>query len=589
MVAIKEKIKKRCVRYYSFASLLNYTTYLMMNLKELQADIPYLICLNTFSKKLASYTFSVYQDLSANKSDPYCIKAETNRVMLRGCLEATLIADILINNPKLEKNFYDNLYDDIKRINKIYNDSAKNRNKFYSTFNEEDSENTKFAKRYAWLPKHKKKRANSMKDLLNYIDDLNEFDTNYYEVLIKALDLYAHPSFYLSNLISNSENNLKLVDIIFLEDGIIYQIIESLIETLDYINNKLPKNQIQANLLASLKGEYEAFDIKNISNDLLNSALIGNGNDFNKKQIAYYFSVYTKLEESYLALSSFLPESIHELSHAIKTVSLIIANNYPKNYKNITLKKLLDDLYPRYDDMIISYFRNDIQGFYGQCRYIIEAVATLYIIFDEDEERSHVYHVHQDIKGYDFQQVSAQFNQKATGNSDQFEKIIEENKIELLNNINFVRDYYIKKFNTNFDDATLTRLNGWALFLRELDNDKVPNAPALINYAVSKLTVNLPDILAHNINFSDFSLGLYEESCAYSHVTSYAWYNSIYALKDKSIFKQQFIVANLLVNLIVNLITDGYDFESTISSELLDQLDHNFNMGMSRLLLNYIK
>ena len=44
-------------------------------------------------------------------------------------------------------------------------------------------------------------------------------------------------------------------------------------------------------------------------------------------------------------------------------VSMIISTNYPKNFKNMTIKKLLDDLYPRYDDMIISYFRNDIQGF----------------------------------------------------------------------------------------------------------------------------------------------------------------------------------------------------------------------------------
>ena len=79
-------------------------------------------------------------------------------------------------------------------------------------------------------------------------------------------------------------------------------------------------------------------------------------------------------------------------------VSMIISTNYPKNFKNMTIKKLLDDLYPRYDDMIISYFRNDIQGFYAQCRYLIEAVATLYIILDEDEERSQVYHIHQDIK-----------------------------------------------------------------------------------------------------------------------------------------------------------------------------------------------
>ena len=317
-MSIIERIKKGCISYYSFASLLNHISYLLMNIKELQNDIPYLICINAFAKKLSSYTFSVYQDLSVNQDVPHCIKAETNRVILRGCLEATLIADILINNPKLQKNFYDNLYDDIKRINKIYNDSSKIRLKYYSAFDDEDNEGAKFAKRYTWLPKIRKKRANSMKDLLNYIEGLNDFDINYYEVLIKALDLYAHPSFYLSKLLTNSENNLRLVEMVFRKDGIVYQLVDSLIDTFKYFDDKLPNHKIQEYLLASLDNEHEIMSVNDVDMNKLNLSLISNVEHYTPKQVAYYFSVVSKLEDSYTALSSFLPSSIHELSNAIK-------------------------------------------------------------------------------------------------------------------------------------------------------------------------------------------------------------------------------------------------------------------------------
>jgi hypothetical protein len=586
-----EDIKYRCRDYYRFASCLNYVTYIMMNIKELKDEVPYLICVNTFAKMLSSYTFSVYEDICSNNSS-YLIKAETNRVILRGCLEAVLIVDILVNNPKLQKSFYDNLYDDIKRINKIYNDSSKNRSKIYDSFNTDDSEDVKFAKRYAWLPKAKKKKANSMKDLLNYIDGLDEFDLSYYEVLIKALDLYAHPSFYLSKLIDSSntkDNNLKLVDMIFKKDGIIDQLIESLLDSFTILKTDAPEIEVKEILESCLAGKETAFDLGTLDIKNFNRSILGLSTTYSKEQITYYFANSAHLEHNYQALSSFLPSTIHDLSYSIRTISTIIDSYYPKDFKNLTLIKLLNDLYPRYDDMIIAYFRNDVQGFYTQSRYIVEAVATLYIIFNEDEERSHVYFVHQDIKGYDFQEVSAEFNKKIGSNTDEIDKIIEANKKDLANNIEFVRQYYIRNFGIELDDTTLNRLNGWALYLKDLNNERVPNAPTLIEYAVSRITVNLPEILSNNINFTDFSLGLYEESCAYSHVTSYGWYNSIYALKDKSIFKQQFIVINLLVNLIVNLITDGYKFEEKAPKDLIEKLDDNFNLGMSKLLMNYIK
>ena len=49
------------------------------------------------------------------------------------------------------------------------------------------------------------------------------------------------------------------------------------------------------------------------------------------------------------------------------------------------------------------------------------------------------------------------------------------------------------------------------------------------------------------MNIADFVQGYYEESCAYSHVTPYAFFNSLKIYGSNALIKEQFVVINLLI------------------------------------------
>ena len=92
-------------------------------------------------------------------------------------------------------------------------------------------------------------------------------------------------------------------------------------------------------------------------------------------------------------------------------------------------------------------------------------------------------------------------------------------------------------------------MNGWAIHLKGLDNEEVFNLPLLLSFSIDDLIKDVQEMFKsmNLMNISDFVQGYYEEACAYSHVTPYAFFNNLKIYGSNSLIKEQFIVINLLI------------------------------------------
>ena len=131
----------------------------------------------------------------------------------------------------------------------------------------------------------------------------------------------------------------------------------------------------------------------------------------------------------------------------------------------------------------------------------------------------------------------------------QVEKDIERIEAKHIQDIEFIHDYYLNKFNHDVDDKSISRLNGWALHLKGLDNEEVCNLPLLLTHSIEDLVKDVQEMFKslNLMNIADFVQGYYEESCAYSHVTPYAFFNSLKIYGSNALIKEQFVVINLLI------------------------------------------
>ena len=125
--------------------------------------------------------------------------------------------------------------------------------------------------------------------------------------------------------------------------------------------------------------------------------------------------------------------------------------------------------------------------------------------------------------------------------------------------------YYRNKFNHVVDGKTVSRLNGWALHLKGLDNEEVMNLPSLLTFSIDNLIEDVKGMFeAMNLmNISDFVQGYYEESCAYSHVTPYAFFNNLKIYRSSALIREQYIVINMLIIQLYTKILEVFELDET--------------------------
>ena len=425
------------------------------------------VCLNGFIDNSKNYIYSVYEDLTDNENSTNIIyaKSNSNRALIRNCLEATLLLYIFTHNPEYCDKYLETFDSDVKRINNLY-------------ANIKDEE--KYLKRFAWLPRKKGKRINNLNDLLSYIDFDDENQKLFYQILIRNFDTFIHPSFNFSQSIENK--NLidnTLITTLFANEGIMQQLHECFLTFfLDYFKDKLTDQEI-----LSLKDS-------TISKAKANSLEI------------HFFKRLTKY-----------PSEIKSMSYVIALIPNFILPFKYNSWKRKNVGYLLQDMCTHYDDLLKSFFNKNHTLFFMEARHVFESLSILNILLQENENRNYIFHIHQDIKGFESKNTTYTMlgSQEYLNKKELLEK-------EYENHIQEITKYYQDEFNQAVERSKILRLNGWSLFLSKHQNDYVPNAPDFIRFLIHDHF--------NNEKIENFVLGLFEESNAFLHITPYAAYTS---------------------------------------------------------------
>ena len=494
-------------RYFTFCTILD------KSLKQVKVEDTYFfnscyVCFNGFIHSLLSYLFSVYDDLD---QEEYLImpKSNANRILLRNCLEANLILNVLQNHPTYSEKFYATLQSDIDRIKETYN-----------VIDQNSIDLKKYMKRFSWLPRIKGKKCTSLKDVLHFVDfDNYDLDYFYYNTLIKNFDTFIHPSFKFAQQIrASNQEEIKNISCLFITGGIIYDCCSNCLSNLMAIYEDKIDKEVYQKLDKILKDKH--YDLHELS-----------------------------IKDAYFNLNKNVDNYIHSLPSSINNLAQSIDTS---NYKNTNIVYLLFDLSSHYDDMLVSYYTYDIMMFYAQARYVIESLSLIYCLYRDDEERSRIYYLHQNIKSHDAK-ISAmnflgQFSLK--GNEDP----IDVNNLH-VENIAQIKSYYKTIFNKDVEDNKISRLNGWALYLKDINNDIVPNSPFFVELMGRELI--------NNKEITHYLLGFYEESNAFTHITPYAFDPK---QNNFNLKKPLLLINELLKRLVTNLIS-FYDLRMHLSNE----------------------
>ena len=524
--SLKTTIIKEEERYFAFCELLDKT------IKSLKVDdTSYYkscyVCFNGFTHSLLSYLLSVYDDLD---QEEFLImpKANANRILLRNCLESNLILNVLQNHPIYAEKFYATLQSDIDRIEETYNVLDSN-----------SIDLKKYMKRFSWLPRIKGKKCTSLKDVLHFVDfsENDDIEYFYYNTLIKNFDTFIHPSFKFAEQIRDHKlgEEIKNISCLFINGGIIYDCC--------------------ANCLSNLMSIYD----KNIPQETykkLNCILTCKEHKATEHNIKWAYDKMNGLVANYIHA---LPSSIVNLAGSIET----------NCYKNTNIVYLLYDLSSHYDDMLVSFYTYDIMMFYAQARYVIESLSLIHTLLRDDEERNNIYYLHQNIKSYDAKISALNFLNKF--NLEGKEDPIDVNNVH-VENIEKIRSYYKNSFNKDVEQNKITRLNGWALYLKNVNNENVPNSPFFVELMGRELI--------NNKEITHYLLGFYEESNAFTHITPYAFDPTQI---DFDLKKPLLLINELLKRLVTNIIKT-YDLRKKLPHNDLLMIDsgiyyatHKFN------------
>ena len=542
------EIRKNIKRYYQYAQALRHFTNLIAQTTNAKDKISYYICLDGFATRLSNYCLSLYEEIT-NENVAFH-KGNSNKIYIRGCLESCLIISILVSRPNLTVNFMNNLTYDVVRINNVYKNSSNYRFELYKEFYNVVLEG-KPQKRFGWLPRLKGKKALNMSDLLNYINIEDEGKRNYYEMLIKSSDNFSHPSFYIPRTVlsNNFDKNIQDIEIITSEHGIINEcihIIDDFIKEFFETNSKIRISEILYNIInGNISSKCQPLTFLQA-----NDYILGVDSNITSLDVANFFMKRIDVERKLKMRNSTYPISIEKITNGLHELALTLLKTENSHYhKNLALLTL--DSKFRIDDLFKAYYDFDLLSFYTQVRYLIEFVVTVNILTMENNERNKIYYIHQYIKGYQAKTTIKNFlsTQEIAKNS-LINKVFEEETTKYNQSIDYIIDYYKKYYNKDVDRNNVIRLNGWALYLSGLENEYILNLPSLLNFSVSSLTSGINEELSQygiNIAITDYVLGLYEESCAYSHVTPYAWVNNIKLYKFRSSYKEQFLIILIIL------------------------------------------
>ncbi|MBQ9731405.1 MAG: hypothetical protein IJV94_04815 [Bacilli bacterium] len=481
------------------------------------------VCLKGFIDNSRNYIYSVYEDIAGNNNSQNIIyaKSNSNRALIRNCLEATILLYIFFQHPEYCDKYLETFESDLKRINNLY-----------ANIKTDD----KYLKRFAWLPRRKGKRINNLNDLLAYVEFEDDNQKLFYQILIRNFDTFIHPSFNFSQNIEN-KNILDdtLIHTLYAKEGIMYQLHECFFTFYaDYFKDIIPQEEMES--------------LKN---------LISTSSETNNLEIHFF-----KRLKQY-------PNEIHTMSYVVALLPNFILpyNDFVWKRKNVGY--LLQDLCIHYDDLLKSYFNNNHTLFFTEARHVFESLSLLNILLQENEKRNYIFHIHQDIKGFE----SKNTTYTMLGSEEYLEKK-EQLEIEYEEHIKEIEKYYLEDFNQTVERAKILRLNGWSLFLKNQKNDFVPNAPDFIRFLI-KDHFDKEEI-------ENFVLGLFEESNAFMHITPYALYvtsdnKSSYTIK----------IINSILSTIIFGIIKIFRLDEILDEKVLNTIKKGF-FGASQDLYKYI-
>ena len=485
-------------------------------------DKSFFTCFKGFIDNSRNYIYSVYEDICiSSNAVPVYAKSNANRALIRNCLEATIILYIFSQHPEYCEKYFETYESDLKRINNLY-----------QNINSEE----KYLKRFAWLPRVKGKRINNLNDLLSYIDFEDENQKLFYQILIRNFDTFIHPSFNFSLSIEN-KNILddRLIFSLYAKDGIMYQLHECFLSSfLDYFEDLLSIEEVEG-----------------------------------LKQHITTLPKTNNLEVNFFKMLKQYPNEIHSLSYVIALLPNYILpyQDYIWTRKNISY--LLQDMCTHYDDLLKSFFNENQTMFYMEARHIFESLSALNILLQENELRNYIFHIHQDIKGFE----SKTTTYTMLGSQEFLDKKEElEQKYEVY--IKEIEKYYLEHFNQEVERNKILRLNGWSLFLDKQNNDYIPNAPDFIRFLI-KDHYNNPEV-------ENFVLGLFEESNAFLHITPYAIFTPT---KDR--VPNTIKIINSILSTLIFGIIKIFNLENILDSKAKEVIAKGFFVSASKLN-NYI-
>ncbi len=552
---MKSKTSDKKILYSKIKKYFVYTSFLDYLLNQIKPDgnevydLSIWSCFNAFNKSLMSYLLSVYDDLRYEEYD-FLPKANANKLLLRNCIEAMLILNVLENHPDYASKYYATLESDKNRIKELYKPSEI-----------EEEEKKKFMKRFSWLPRYLGKKANSISDLINYVDFDDETQKEQYKIIVKNFDSFIHPSFtYVETLNEEKRsNNFDGVLALFIDNGIIQEATYNILKSF----NDAYKNRLNKNIFIILK---EILDNETYNDFLIPIDLkeLNKINYTSENKLVILSGIYSKfnIAKKYQMLNAKSPDYIGGIPYIIG----MLANYIEKDNSSIKAKNtilLLRDLASRYDDMLHAVFEDNPMQFFAQSRFVIESLSIINILLNEDETRNSIYALHQSIKSYDAEVIKADFI-----NANRADLALNsKNLTDSYNkNIEIIKNYYKETFTLDVEDRNIARLNGWAIKLKNINNLNVPNTPFFVNLLCETYFGSA------NKNISSLLLALFEESNAFTHVTPYAF---AYGNDNFDLFSLLIFINKLASGVASNILV-SFNLSKSLSKEQLQEIDVGF-------------
>jgi hypothetical protein len=565
----RQQLHLKLRKYYAFNAVLYEVIQSLSFSNEDYFERACWTCFHGYCQSGISYFFSVYDDLNYEEYS-FLPKAAANRILLRNCIEANLLLTVFINKPHLATKYYSTLPSDQERIEGLYTLQAQED----ADEADEGMEKKRFIKRFSWLPRIKGKKANTMNDLLNYVDFDSDAQKDYYRIIIRNFDTYIHPSFHFAKAIAENydDGNVDNILAMFIDEGLLYESAYNVLSALhDVYQERIPINAYR--MLETLLSHDE---VENASTLPLPFRHVMEAPEPLEDDVLLATAFHTfHLQQAYQKQRLRQPEQIQGVAYIIGMSSLYVQRDGPVSFKGKYIGYLLQDLSPRYDDLLSAFYQGNAMMFYAQARYIIEAMSILNLLSLEDNNRAFIYGVHQKIKGYEAKASAIEFLRR---NIEQIEDAEDANLArDYQRDIQIVQRYYRDLFQQDIEETTILRLNGWALYLKGKANDQVPNSP----YFVHMLAEIMPEDKVESV--TAYLLGFYEESNAFTHVTPYAFDQNA---KDERMTDAMMLINELMRRVMLRII-DTFSLLDSLTKTEAEELERLFFFPLQQMKQMY--